>query len=236
MDKIYSRKRIRLPKLNMFFVDNNGKSKKYIKIISVILIAIITFYTVIKSIEPIFENKCIEKAHQIATNITNIQSSNILSNIDYSDIVKITETKNGTVSVVKNDVVKMNKIASDIAIAIQNELSKLEDENITIPMGSLTGNAYFAGMGPNINIKVIPVGNIVTDFKSEFIESGINQTTHRIYLLLNCKVSILTPYKTISENITNQVLLVETLIVGEVPDSYYNLEEINKDSAIEFIN
>ena len=90
-------------------------------------------------------------------------------------------------------------------------------------------------MGPDINIKVISTGNTFTEIKNEFETKGINQTIYRIYLEITCKVSIVSQYKTIQEDISSQVLLVETVIVGEVPESYYNLEGINKENAVDII-
>lgn len=89
--------------------------------------------------------------------------------------------------------------------------------------------------GPNINIQVIPTGNIITEIKNEFESKGINQTVYRIYLELTSKVSIVSEYKTINEEIVNQVLLVETVIVGEVPQSYYNLEGMKMEDVTEVI-
>ena len=91
------------------------------------------------------------------------------------------------------------------------------------------------GRGPNVNIKMEVIGNLETDLKSEFKASGINQTLHRIYLEIKCNVIILTPFQTIEEPVINQVLLAEGVIVGEVPNSYYNLEGINKDHAVDII-
>ena len=74
-----------------------------------------------------------------------------------------------------------------------------------------------------------------TDLRTEFVEAGINQTLHRIYLEVRCNVNILTPYDTISETITNQVLLTEGVIIGNIPDTYYNLEGLNDDQLMEMI-
>ena len=79
-------------------------------------------------------------------------------------------------------------------------------------------------------------GTVETDLRSEFKEAGINQTLHRIYLEVKCNVNILTPYHTISETITNQVLLVEGVIIGNIPDAYYNLEGLNEEQSMEFID
>ena len=141
-------------------------------------------------------------------NATNI----VLGKIDYKDIVT-TEIDEENNKVLKTDVTIINKIASNIALEIQKELNELEKQNIKIPLGALSGNKYLAGVGPNINIQVITAKNILTEIKNEFESKGINQTIYRIYLELSCNVSIVTQHKTIEDKITNQILLVETVIV-----------------------
>lgn len=79
------------------------------------------------------------------------------------------------------------------------------------------------------------VGNVETDLVSQFSQSGINQTLHRIYLNVNCTVTILTPFDTIEQSITNQVLIAEAVIVGEVPSTYYNLSGVKEDDLIELV-
>ncbi len=79
------------------------------------------------------------------------------------------------------------------------------------------------------------VGNVETDLVSQFSEAGINQTLHRIYLKVSTEVTILTPFDTIQQQITNQVLIAEAVILGEVPDTYYNLNGVNSDDLIELV-
>lgn len=78
-------------------------------------------------------------------------------------------------------------------------------------------------------------GNVETDLRTEFKEAGINQTLHRIYLEVKCNVSILTPYDVIHDTITNQVLLVEGVIIGNIPDAYYNLEGLDQSQMVDII-
>ena len=163
-------------------------------------------------------------------NATNI----VLEKINYKDIVTV-EIDEENNKVLKTDVTVINKIASNIALEIQKELNELEKQKVQIPLGSLSGNKYLEGIGPNINIQVITAKNILTEIKNEFESKGINQTIYRIYLELSCNVSIITQYKTIEDKIVNQVLLVETVIVGDVPNSYYNLEGMNKNNAVDII-
>ena len=232
MDSIYSRKRIKIPKVDGVCT-NNKNAKKIFSIFIIILIAFFTFYVLLKSVGPIFEGLAIEKAREIGTNIINKASNKVLNDTDYKEIVKIEEDEGS--KVLKTDVVVINKIASDIALEAEKQFTEIEKENIKIPIGAIFGNRFLSGVGPNINIKVIPAGNILTEVKNEFKAEGINQTVYRIYLELRCKVSIVTQYKTIEDEIVNQVLLVETVIVGNVPSSYYNLQGIDQSDAIDII-
>ena len=101
--------------------------------------------------------------------------------------------------------------------------------------GSFTGIKLLAGRGPGIKIKISTVGNVEPDLKSESQAQGINQTLHRIYLQVKCEVSVLTPFKDISKDITNQVLIMENIIMGTVPNTYYNIEGVSRSDALEFI-
>lgn len=87
-----------------------------------------------------------------------------------------------------------------------------------------------AGRGPGVKIRISSIGNVETTLRSEFISQGINQTLHRVYLEVNCKVNILTPFKDIEKEINNQVLLIENVIVGHIPETYYNLTGIDDNS------
>ena len=80
------------------------------------------------------------------------------------------------------------------------------------------------------------IGNVETDLRSEFTSKGINQTLHRVYLQVDCEVSILTPFKDLDKKISNQVLLLENVIVGQIPNTYYNIQGMGQDQAMEFID
>lgn len=101
--------------------------------------------------------------------------------------------------------------------------------------GSFTGFKLLSGKGPGVPIRISSIGNVETDLRSEFTSQGINQTLHRVYLQIECQVSILTPYDDITEKIKNQVLIAENVIVGKIPNTYYNIEGIDENGAMEFI-
>lgn len=141
----------------------------------------------------------------------------------------------GNIQMISANVVPINEIISDIAVKIQEELNKVENSNFKITMGSFTGSKLLSGKGPEIEIKMNIIGNLDTNLKSEFLEAGINQTIHKIYLQIKCEVIILTPFNTIEEKIINQVLLAESVIIGTIPNTYYNLKGISENDVLEVI-
>lgn len=237
-EKIYTRKRLRIPKI--MYQRNEGKipnrkNKKVVTIISILAIAITVAYFSLKAIEPIMEQQCKNMAKSIATKVSNEEATKAMANYEYDDLLNITKDEQGNIKFIGTNIVTVNKIISDIPVNIQKELEKSSNNNFSIRLGSFLGSNLFAGRGPNVNIKMEIVGNLETDLRSEFKTAGINQTLHRIYLEIKCNVIILTPFETIEEQIVNQALLAEGVIVGEVPNSYYNLEGISHDNAIDII-
>lgn len=237
MDTIYSRKRIRLPKLiyKNFNSYDPKKSKKITKFVMIITIAIVTFTMIIRSINPIFETLCKDKAKSIATIICNEESTKIVNNYKYEDIITVEKNSDGKITMVKSNIVPINLIISDIAEKIQKRIDGVEQDEIGIKVGTFTGTKLLSGVGPTIPIKLSTVGNVQTDLRSEFKSEGINQTIHRIYLQIDCNVSILTPYNTVEESISNQFLIAENVIVGEIPEAYYNLQGMVKENLTDII-
>lgn len=232
MDKIYSRKRIRVFKYSANHKKSNEKRRKILRISAIMTIAIITLYTLLKSINPIFEGLCVAKARILSVDIINRKTSEVLSKYQYKDIVQVIHNEEDETNILKTDVVTINQIISDISVEILKELKSMEGEEVKIHLGAFTGNRYFSGVGPSIGIKLVQTGSVTTDVKTEFESIGINQSVYRVYMDITCNMNILTPYKTISHQSNNKVLLVETVIVGGVPETYYNLEGVTKDDTM----
>lgn len=237
MSKIYSRPRIRIPKIFLSTsVDKNFRRKQKItKIFIIMIIAFSTVKIVLDAILPIFDTLCKDKAKSIATIISNEQATVVMREHTYDELFTIDKDNNGNITMIKSNVYAINEIISDVAVKIQNEIEKKGRENIEIALGSFTGFKLLAGKGPGVPITISSIGNVETDLRSEFKEQGINQTLHRVYLQVECEVNILTPYNEIGQKITNQVLIAENVIVGKIPNTYYNLDGINTNSAIDVI-
>ena len=237
-EKIFTRRKIRLPKFRRVVGDRrlSDKKRKLIKIMAVLIIVITFSYTVTKAIEPIIETQCRNLAKNVATKVSNEEATNVMADYEYEELVNVIKDENDNIKMLSTNIIVINKIISDIPIKIEEALKKEENSEFNIKLSTFLGSKLLGGRGPNINVKLQLSGNVETNLKSEFISTGINQTLHRIYLELNCKVNILTPFETIEEEVINQVLLVEGVIIGDIPDTYYNLEGISETETIDLID
>lgn len=98
------------------------------------------------------------------------------------------------------------------------------------------GISGLSGISPSIKVAMERAGSIDSRIDSEFTSVGINQTLHRIYLNLKCSIGILTPFKTVTKDVYSKILLTETVIVGEVPSTYYNYDNLGFEDVLKTIN
>lgn len=255
MDKIYSRKRLLIPKFkrsnkkssilssmggNSFggFKDKNLNKifdRKLIKTAIIVIIAVCIANRIIATIEPTMDVLCIDMAKAIATKVSNEQATVVMEKYKYEDISNVVRDEQGNIKMIQMNVVTVNAITSDVALKIQEGLENYKSDEFSIKLGTFTGTKILSGRGPDIPIKMATVGNVETDLVSQFSQAGINQTLHRIYLNVSCTVTILTPFDTIDQQITNQVLIAEAVILGDVPSTYYNLNSVKNDDLIELV-
>ena len=138
----------------------------------------------------------------------------------YDDLVTVERDENGNITAVSANALKINKIARDTASISQSNLKNLSLNGIPIPLGALTGIEAFAGLGPSIRFRIIPVSSVACDFSSTFESVGINQTKHSIYLNVIADISIVMPSRTENFAVTTEILVGEFVLVGAVPDTY----------------
>lgn len=245
-EKIYSRNSFRILDviqkiIGKSFLGNSKdpkKSKKrrrFAKIVIILLIAFSFAYFVLQAINPVIEAQCRSMAKSIATKISNDESTVVLSKYEYDDFLNITKDEKGNVKMVTTNMVTVNEIMSDVPNRIQEQMEQANNNTFSIRLGTFLGSKLFFGIGPNVNIKMEITGDLETDLKSEFVEAGINQTLHKIYLEVKCHVIILTPFETMQEDVISQVLIAQGIIVGEVPSSYYHLEGLDTKDTLQVI-
>lgn len=144
------------------------------------------------------------------------------SGFSYEDLVSINCNSDGNISSIVSNTVNLNILARDVSTLSQIYLDTLIDKGVDIPLGSLTGVTFLAGRGSKINFKLVPIGSIITSFKSSFVSAGINQTMHNVSIVVNVDISIILPFKSEHISFTTDVVVCENVIVGEVPSFYLN--------------
>lgn len=145
----------------------------------------------------------------------------------YDSLIMINRDSNGDVAYISTNSLQINMLTRELAKVAQQKLETMGAKGINIPLGTFTGMPIFVGRGPDINIKMLPIGSINCKFKSEFINAGINQTNHKIYLTITSKVSVILP--TANQNIetTTQIMIAESIIVGKIPQTYLQSTSID---------
>lgn len=140
--------------------------------------------------------------------------------IRYEDLVNVERDEAGAIVAITSNSFQINRIARDTAYMSQQNLLKMSEDGVNVPLGALTGVEAWAGFGPKISIKIIPISNVACRFVSDFSQAGINQTKHSIYLEIVADISIVMPSGTSNFSSLTEVLICESVLLGKVPDTY----------------
>ena len=143
--------------------------------------------------------------------------------IDYDNIVYLEKDVNGKITALKTNINEINRLKTQILSVIDTMLLDLDVNEVGLPLGSVILPELFSGSGPKLPVKVLSISASDADFRNDFSEAGINQTSHRIMMDVTITMTVLTPVGTESVTVTSGVVVAETVIVGNVPESYVNV-------------
>ncbi len=141
-------------------------------------------------------------------------------NIQYNRIVYFEKDLNGRITALKTNISEVNRLKTDILNLINDEILALDTSDISVPIGSLMLPEFFAGKGPGIPVHILSIRNSDASFDSYFTEAGINQTLQQLTMNVSVDVAVLVLGQTESFTVSSQVVVAETIIVGDVPDTF----------------
>ena len=104
-----------------------------------------------------------------------------------------------------------------ILVKVLERMREVDTRELSIPVGTLTGSPLLAGRGPLLTVRMQSVGSPSARFENEFTDAGINQTRHRIMLVVDVSVGILLPGFSTATRVSSEFNVAETVIVGSVP-------------------
>ena len=186
----------------------------------IVLLLLVFYY--LKVICPIIVNLSQEKVRAIATSTISEVVGDVMmqDGVEYDKLVKVTFASENKVEMIEIDTVEVNILIRQVTELVQERFNSLGEEGITISLGTFTGIPFLFGLGPNVAIELVPVGTVSTHVKSEFQSAGINQTLHRLNFIVNSNIGMVLPGMTQNFQTELEVLLCESIIVGDIPSVY----------------
>lgn len=206
-------------------------NKKRIHSSIILLLIFVLFFSFyyIKIVNPIIKNYSKAKINALTEQAINLAVSNVVNTtLNYDSIVNVNYTNNGEISYLSANQYVVNTITREVVKNAQFQMLSLGEEGIKIPVGTFTGFSFFVGRGPNVKLQMLPIGIVSSNFKSEFTSVGINNTLHQLFLEITAKVELTMPFKNIKVDTTTSVLLCEGIILGKVPEVYFNNNKMEK--------
>ena len=210
------------------------KSKKLKVKVGIFLLTLffllLLFCYVLNRIEPIVSTKALAISRTRGTRVINEAVEDVLreEEVSYLDIITTTRDKDGNVMSLSANMVKVNTIKSKVSLKIAS-LIKGEYKSFGIPLGNLSGTYLLSGRGPKINVKLLLADSVTTTLESTVEEMGINQSRHKIEMIINLKMAVILLRKQKSVDISDRVLIADTIIVGKVPDAYTSINRLTEE-------
>jgi len=220
-------------KNNLIYTINIGKKRKIIAFFAYVFIifAIICLY-IHFLVTPLIVNTASAKMKVLANrSIDYAVTEAMTSYVTYDDLIKISKDENGNIKTMQANSSKVNNVSRMITQIALAKLVDLGNEPIKIPIGAFTGITAFSGLGPNVDFKITPYGDISCSFMSVFSDAGINQTQHRIYVNIDAVIRVVFPTGSVVVNSVSDVLICESVLIGEIPDTY-----LKSNSLTEMLN
>ena len=140
--------------------------------------------------------------------------------IQYDRIVFFEKDLEGRITALKTNMSEVNRLKTDILNIINDEILALDTSDMGIPLGSLFFPEILSGKGPAIPVHILSIRNSDASFASSFMQAGINQTLHRLNMLVSVDVAVLVLGQTDSFTVNSEVVVAETVIVGDVPNTF----------------
>ena len=208
-----------------------GKNFRLIYIaISILLIFLIFFVSLDKRLRPIITDYSASVGETLMIKLVDETVAQIFEEgVEYDDLVTLSRDENGNVTSLQINTAKINYIKSNISVMVAEKIAQKERYTLKIPLGTIIGNEYTVGRGPDIKFKMQITTTVIADFESRFYSAGINQALHQIHIKVKMNGQTVIPWYRSAFNLETSVIAAETVIVGITPDAYTNVIESGTD-------
>ena len=171
-----------------------------------------------------------EKAARLAAELLNSAVLEVMGAYsekhDPSELAKVQRNESGA-DILFIDAVKINLLAAQITDCAQIRLRELSNASVGVSLGTASGISLFTEKGPRISVGISPAGRIDSGLSAAFSPAGINQTRYSAYLKLTANIRIILASFEKHIAVSHTAALCETVIVGDVPQAYTNVESVD---------
>ncbi len=193
--------------------------RRCIILLSLILVLFLIFR--IKYRDTLAELACTQVTNATSDLINDaIDQQMISGNIQYDRIVYFEKDLDGRITALKTNMSEVNQLKTAILNLINDEILAMNTTELGIPIGSFLFPEVFSGKGPSIPIRILSIRNSDASFYSNFSEAGINQTLQQLTMTIQVDIAVLVLGQTSSFTVSSQVVVAETIIVGQVPEMF----------------
>lgn len=221
-------------KILKFFNKFKLTKRKLVSIFVVVLIVVVVMLTFSFMINPVIMDTVEIKSMALATRAMNSSIADVVMNsIVYDDLVNIISDDFGNITMIQANSLEINNLSKDLAQTCEKRIGEYGINGVTIPLGTFTGVPLLVGRGPRVKVKMTPIGSVICKFISHFDSAGINQTIHKIYVNITATVSVVMPLSSRQFQAVQEVLISESVIVGQVPEVY--LQSDTLDTLLNFV-
>ena len=140
--------------------------------------------------------------------------------IQYDRIVYFEKDLDGNITALKTNMSEVNRLKTNTLNIINDEILALDQSDIGVSLGSIFLPELFSGRGISIPVQILAIRNSDGYFESYFTQAGINQTLHRLNMCVLVDVSILVLGRSTSFTVSSEVVVAETIIIGDVPNTF----------------
>ena len=175
---------------------------------------------------PVLHTWAHTKAVGLATTAINLAVEEVMAGtLDSTALAKLIRDGDGSLKGVQYDMGAVNRVSSQASQLILKNLEDMGQQAFAIPLGQLTGLRFLAAWGPDIPVRMVPVGALTATPMASFQSAGLNQTWHRVLLDIEVMMRVVVPLLAEEIAVSARVPIVEEIFIGDVPSWYFAGQE-----------
>ena len=175
--------------------------------------------------EPALSELAVTQVQNVTANLVNdaVDEELARGKLRYDRLIRLEKAPDGRITALTADMYEINCLKSEILALLGQKIAEVSGEELGVPLGSVVMPLLFSGRGPTVPVRYVAIRSADARFENEFSQAGINQTLHQIRLVTDISVTVLLPTGTLDVTVGTDMIVAQTVIVGEVPQTVISM-------------